>query len=298
MKRTRMLAGVLVLLCLAEFAGCEALQDASAEESTVREASSEISAPSESPAASGTPAPAPTATLPPGVKEEARFYADLDEDGAEEAIVVCSTETGNVEENCEICVSVLDETVHTTEYGEGFFENAVLTDAESGEPCVLLVCYDDVGINLVTTPCSFDGLTPVMHEWVYGSVVAAEDSSVTLRDWCDAIGSWDYTREYALSGSFSLVPVSDMYIVLEGREPLRTIRNLPVEMLVNGAYTEATLPADTLIYPARTDAETYLGFTLKDGREGRVLLTRDEDYITTIEGLPEEEYFDNIEYWN
>ena len=79
-------------------------------------------------------------------------------------------------------------------------------------------------------------------------------------------------------------------------EPLHTIRELPVEMRVGGAYVADTLPAGTTVHPVSTDLNSYLRYKLDDGSEGRILFTRGEHVEVLIAGLIESEYFDNIVY--
>ena len=68
-------------------------------------------------------------------------------------------------------------------------------------------------------------------------------------------------------------------------------------MLVNGEYVENTVPADTCIWPVSVDGEGYMAFRLEDGSNGRITYEQGEYYYATIDGLSEDEYFDNIEYW-
>lgn len=245
-----------------------------------------------------TPLPVPAATLPPGIREEARFRTDLNGDGMDETIIVSSVENDNPEENCNISLSVLSKTAYCEVFvEEGFFENAFLTRTARGESCLLLDCINWVGIDDDTIVCSFDGLMPVLHDSICSWIVEVDGTSVTLGNWRDAIGSWNYTCNYELTDNFMLESVSEDMIVTEGREPLHVIRELPVQMLIGGEYVADMLPAGTLVYPTTTDWKSYMDFRLEDGSAGRITYTRGEDYCAMIDGLSEEEYFDNIEYW-
>lgn len=241
----------------------------------------------------------PAATLPPGIEEEERLYADLNGDGENETIVISSVNNDNPEGNENISLGVLSKEAYREAYlREGFYKSAALTRTKGGEVCVLIDWYDHVGISIYTTVCSFDGLAPVLHDSICSRIEDVDGTAVTLGDWADFIGSWNYTREYELTDGFELIPVSDVMISMEDSEPLHTIRELPVEMLEDGGYVEKTLPADSLLYPITGDGESYMDFRLEDGRKGRISYTTGEGYMAAIGGLGESEYFDNVDYWD
>jgi hypothetical protein len=127
-------------------------------------------------------------------------------------------------------------------------------------------------------------------------VYQIDGTNLTLSAWQDFIGSWEYTGEYELTDGFTLVPVSEMTIVMEGREPAHLITELPVMMFVDGEYVEDTLPAGTLLYFTASDGSSYMDFRLTDGSMGRITYTWGKESCAMINGISMYEYFDNVEY--
>lgn len=245
-----------------------------------------------------TPFPESTATLPPDIEENARFYADLDGDGEDEAIVISSVGNDNPEENDNISLGVFSKKAYRQVHvQEGFFSNAFLTRTPSGDVCIMIGCQNWVGIDEYTTVCSFNGLMPVLHESICSWIVEVDGAHVILGNWADFIGSWNYTCVYELTDGFELLMVSDVMISMENNEPLHTIRELPVEMMKDGEYVADTVPTDTYLWPVSSDGEGRMTFRLEDGKEGRITYTRNESYEAVIGGVNENEYFDNVEYW-
>ena len=121
--------------------------------------------------------------------------------------------------------------------------------------------------------------------------------NLTLKDWTDFIGSWYYKRSYKLTDDFTLEPTSEMMIDMRDGEPLHTIHELPVEMLVNGVYVTDMIPANTLIYPFSADGEGHMTFKLENDTEGRITFST-QDYVNYIDGIEENSYFDNVNYWS
>jgi beta-lactamase regulating signal transducer with metallopeptidase domain len=233
----------------------------------------------------------PVAALPPGVTAQKKFTADLNGDGTEETIAVCS-----VKGSYEIRLYVLyaggyDKTV----VGDGTFKSAYLTRTGNGDRC-LLVSIDEASEDYLTFPISFNGTDASVHGETFGYAYGVSGTKVTLSGHLDVIGTWDYTREYKLKNDFTLEKTSDYTILKNWMEPLHTIRTLPVEMLAGGAYAAGTLPAGTSLQPISTDGSSYIRFKLDDGSTGRILFTRGSNVEVYIDGVIESEYFDNIAY--
>ncbi len=283
MKRAdRWVLVALAVFCLAGLGGCGPLpgsSDSAAQTSAV-------------PTPTPVSTPKPEHVLPPGFSERMRFEADTDGDGQLDIIVLALT----ADDEAQIGLLKTDGYDYIAA-GEGTFTDAHIAATPNGAPCVLVT--SDLGSDdYVTRVVAFSANTPELKGEAIAYVEEAEGAHVVLASVTEAIGSWFYTREYMLSESFALEPVSEMRIDAQAAEPLHTIRTLPVEVLLDGEYAADTLPADMLLYPTATDGKTYLSFTLEDGTEGRVLFTRGEDYMTQINGLPEEDYFDNLDYWD
>ncbi len=293
-------------ICFFGIAGCSLLQQQTTESSAARAdiptpTATAVSTCDPTTASVTTPTTSPTlmpaVSLPPGTKVEARFFEDLDRDGENESIIASSAE--DEIDFDRISVGVITK----TSYDEilvcnGIFDGAYRVQTESGEICVLISCQDPVISGGDTYACSFSGLTPVLGGWADGLITGMDGTHITVEDWADFIGSWYYTRECELTDDFSLVPMSDMMPITEDREPLHTIRELPVEMLVDGEYAAGTLPTGTYLFPTTGDGKSTMCFKLEDGSEGRIRYIRDESFCAMIDGVSEYEYFDNVDYWS
>ncbi len=291
---------LLILVLMLAMPGCSGLSRLYEDETARATAATHEAAkePTETSTPDETPPPEPGATLPPGVQENTRFYADLDGDGEDETIIVGSVANDDDFGSSDISLYILNSTTDRYVLVDiGYFESAYLVYTPSGEPCTIVCCGDSVDAWCTTSLCSFDGLTPVLQGREDGQVIKINGDDLTLTGWTEFIGCWDYTCKYTLTDDFKLKPSSGLMIVTAGREPLHTIRELPVEMKADGGYAADTLPADSLLYPTTGDGESYMEFRLENGLQGRITYTRDESYEAMINGVSEYEYFDNIEYW-
>ncbi|MHB1314267.1 MAG: M56 family metallopeptidase [Christensenellales bacterium] len=248
-------------------------------------------APTPAPMPTTTPPPKPVAALPNGYAEEAGFTADTNGDGTNEKIAVCSKKGSE-----DITLFVLYQGGYDKAVVEkGTFQKAVMTLTGSGKLC-LLVSVDQASEDYITSAFSFNGTKPVLHDEINGYVYDISGTGVTVAAHIDVIGTWDYTCTFKLKNDFTLEQSSDYKIMKNWMEPLHTIRQLPVEMLVGGAYAADTLPAGTVVHPVATDGSSYLTFKLDDGSAGRINFTRGEHVEAYIDGVIESEYFDNIAY--
>ncbi len=307
MRKTRCKSVIIIAVisvCIL-LSGCEHVTG-SVQITTMSESAGEQSAhqPVSSDKASDLPVVSGEVPLPLGMTVYETFFADLDINGVSEKIIVSGATNEYGEENVFIVVFDGKKLIQK-EINWGYFTSAFLTRAQSGEYCVL-ISVDRASEDYVTDICTFDGISPV-HRSSFGHSIGDSGyvsdvlgTHVTLEGITDALGTWDFSREYLLTYSFDLDPVTDFLITRGSKEHLHTTRKLPVEMLAEGAYKKQTLDENTLIYPESTDGKSYLKFKLKDGSEGRILLSEPEpdSYCSFfyIEGLSEYEYFDNIEY--
>jgi len=309
----RVLAAAIVALCLFAMTGCSQLfamhdrptptvePSPTAKETAEATSTPGMEEPTPSPTESPAPAPTPTvaptlAPLPKGLIEVGRFAVDIDGDDEKETVVVAVTD----EDYGLVYVGVLTtqgfERAIAADGCEGWFADAYLGAAPNGAPC-LLTTVDIGSDDYITSLFTFNNGKPVLKDELDANVADVNGSAVTVRDDLFVIGSWMYTCEYKINASFKLERVSEMMIDTSGQEPMHTIRPLPVELLVNGFYIPKTLPAGSRLTPVATDCETYMSFTLEDGSEGRILFTWG-DWQAIINGIPADDYFDNLEYWD
>ncbi|MBO5727896.1 MAG: DUF3298 domain-containing protein [Oscillospiraceae bacterium] len=108
------------------------------------------------------------------------------------------------------------------------------------------------------------------------------------------LGTWTGTRTYSANPENGIVqPHTEYYFLPEDAAPIISSVDLEVTMLPSG--TRETLPVGTGFRPLRTDGETYAELALKDGRECRIQITH-IDYAPTINGIPEQDCFENLMY--
>ena len=308
-KWNRALVAALMALCLLVISGCSQLFSMHDRPTPTVEPSPTATAmvmatptlTPEEPTPTATEEPTPTvaptlAPLPKNLIELARFAVDIDEDGAKETVVVATTD----EDYGLVYVGVLSpdgfERALAADESEGWFADAYLGAAPNGAPC-LLTTVDIGSDDYITSVFAFSGGKPVLKDELGVYVAQVDGSSVMVRDDLFVIGSWMYTCEYKITPDFTLRRVSEMIIDTGDREPMHTVQPLPVEMLVGGVYVADTLPIGTLLTPVATDGMTYMSFTLQDGSEGRILFMFG-DYRAYIDGVPADDYFDNLEYWD
>ncbi len=290
----RMWMPVVLLVCLLVMAGCSELTDMHEKESGAAQNTKATLTPAPSHTLAVTPEPQPM----PMAREDARFSADLNGDGKDETIVVMSMYNVPNDGWETIYLETLenpDKKIVLSDFD--WFSQAYLTYTQSGQPCVLVSC-DGEGGEVITYICSFSDTTPILQNEMYEAVLDINGTDLTMGSWTETIGDWDYTRDYELTDEFELVPVSDMMIVTQGREPLVAIRELPVEMLDDGEYVKDTLPIDTIIWPVSADGNGHMTFRTENGRTVRITYTVDDEYgYALINGLSVDGFFDNIEYW-
>ena len=159
----RVYAMLAAVLCALFLAGCSVLPESESSNvqpiftATVMTSPAVTATPIQTPTPvpAITPSPQPTATLPPGIREEARFFEDLDGDGEDEKIIVSS------EEESEAIYLILQDTGGYNQdlIEHGWFQSAFLTQTENEEKC-LLVSIDLASEDYITFIYSFDNSEP------------------------------------------------------------------------------------------------------------------------------------------
>lgn len=221
---------------------------------------------------------------------------DIDGDGVIENIYVASDSGPDcddffvyVKDGSKVNGTYIDSTIS---YGAAFY-----TITDTGKSC-LIVSLNDEDEDTSTYVFSFIASSAVLADSLNGSASDVKGTQVEIDDWGDALRSWSFYQMFKLKDDCSLSAVTDMIITLDDDDkPLHTIKKLPVEMLVDGAYKPSFVKAGTDIYPVSTDCNSYLKFKLKDGSLGRIDYTFNGDEFL-IDGKSEDDYFDNIIFWN
>lgn len=192
-------------------------------------------------------------------------------------------------------------------YGFADFDQiAWMLDTEKG-PCVI-TGFDYCSSDYVSQVYYYDAEQVVSVHTLDGYWVAdASVNGILFRSHVIALGSRVGEKRYALSAEhpFDPIPIDDMWTWAldaddEFARPGKLIRPLRVELSrADGTYTTAELPVGTLVYPTATDTRSMIWFVTKDGRKGRISIVqeygRDEPLI---EGEPESDWFDDLEYYD
>lgn len=289
----RLLIVILIILVLC-FAGCVAVKP-------VPTWAAYSASPEQSGRPSESPAKGPADELAlPGYDVKTSILWDLNGDGARETVSVGLGGEGESFGN-DILLSVSDNGgFNTVTVGVGYFEAADYLVTPGGAFCVIVCCnYEDDYSS--TAVVSFNGLNPVLHGSIDGTVTDVSGSGVTVSCWVNVFGTWPCVRYYAVTDDFSFKPSGDFYIDTTYIDPLITKSELPVEIWKGGDYVRVTIEEGTSIIPYSTDGETYMNFRIKDYfkpeeyAEGRICFTI-EDYIYFIGGVSEYDCFEEVPY--
>lgn len=124
-------------------------------------------------------------------------------------------------------------------------------------------------------------------------------NSISLGFTLQVLGTYGADMTYVLNEDGTIEPTEDIFVIgsHEGRTGITTIKELPVT--VDGV--ETTLPVGTRIYITATDNEGTVWFETAnekgDFKTGEIHYVRDaEDYMITIDGVSEFEYFETLPY--
>lgn len=245
----------------------------------------------------------PSPSAPPLSETEIQFQwtKDIDGDGVNENIYIASqdnNEPGHNDINFFVYVKDVNNIKATYIDSADGFGTASFAKTQKGEVCLFVsIWYLDSAATFVYY---FGDSSAVFKTVLDGCLTNINGTKVTIGDYVDMLGTWDYHCDYNLNNDFTLSPNTDYIIDNTQNNFLHTIKNLPVQMLIGGVYTDKTLDAGAYIYPTSTDGSKYIKFKLKDGSEGRVFVTKvnfsDYNCLFLINGISENEYFDNIDY--
>ncbi len=247
--------------------------------------------------------PNPANTIPAPAAPFARIdfketvSADMDFDSTEESIrvsqsgediVTVAYTDGNAKNedrlepfNIEQCF--IDDVVA----GDGYLELFFIGDMASDDYVTHIYRLKDGTMD----QCSIDGI--VKEADGTGSLLV----NVTV----NVFGTYGANCTYTLKGGFSFA-VSSPYTILpyEGFDSSITMKKdgLAAEVLTDGGqYEPILLSSGTKLQLKQTDCESYGLFTTEDNQTIRIAITKKPDvWGWYIAGLPEEEWFDNLNY--
>ena len=156
-------------------------------------------------------------------------------------------------------------------------------------------------------------LTPILFEpddryaaWIEeqdntifgGYIDGFEDDHIVIEGVVDMLGTHFGVRNFAIGDDGVIGPVSSVWEFNEEDRPLTVVRELTAyRAAVRKEPGEAfTLMPGEKIVPLASDGCERMWFETADGKGGVLLLTRDEETMWRIDGVPEAAYFELLPY--
>ncbi len=156
-------------------------------------------------------------------------------------------------------------------------------------------------------------LTPILFEpddryaaWIEeqdntifgGYIDGFEDDHIVIEGVVDMLGTHFGVRNFAIGDDGVIGPVSSVWEFNEEDRPLTVVRELTAyRAAVRKEPGEAfTLMPGEIIVPLASDGCERMWFETADGKGGVLLLTRDEETMWRIDGVPEAAYFELLPY--
>lgn len=249
-----------------------------------------------------TPEPSPTPTIETvhttsifKHEEGVPYYADLDNDGEDEQIIVYLEDTEYGRDIIQLSVTDEGET-SIVEVGHNF-PSVYFCENTNGEMGVI-ISFDPASDDNITKVYKFDGTTPIETCCIGGRITNTCDECIEMWTYVYAFGTWSANAMYTVSDDFMLEPAGSCLWNIELNEynnPLTALKPVPVQMMENGTYVDAHLPEGTIIWPTATDNKSIFLFETEDGQQGKIEYTF--DCYSYIDGVVDTEWFDGIGYF-
>ena len=131
-----------------------------------------------------------------------------------------------------------------------------------------------------------------------GYIDGFEDDHIVIEGVVDMLGTHFGVRNFAIGDDGVIGPVSSVWEFNEEDRPLTVVRELTAyRAAVRKEPGEAfTLMPGEIIVPLASDGCERMWFETADGKGGVLLLTRDEETMWRIDGVPEAAYFELLPY--
>lgn len=137
---------------------------------------------------------------------------------------------------------------------------------------------------------------------VYGNFIS-DSSAFPLYTRLDILGTYTVEKTYAISQNGMPVSEDPLYKIVDRSDDweyaLKAEREIPVQMHVDGSdeKVEEILPKGTKFKARKTDGESMVEMELEDGRRCDILVEmKSGEYLYSIGGVSEYEYFNNLPY--
>lgn len=167
----------------------------------------------------------------------------------------------------------------------------------AGIPCLILT-GDMLADDYVTYLYSYDSEQQIKPAGsMRGLITALTPPAVTMQTVCEALGSWIATRTFTLDDAFQLNDEDGVWELQgQGDRYLSALCELEVEVWKDGGYQKRTLLPGVELLPTATDQNGLIYFDLRDGGEGRLMVTLSPEGETLVNGQAEEACFGNLQY--
>ena len=256
--------------------------------------------------------------FPTNVEVEKPLAADLNGDGLEERSL-WTFETDEYDEK-HLCLEIDSDDGGVAHYVTRITEPAALWLApfdnptlvvtgtgEDGAPYTYALQYAGEGyIRELLFSADERGLTPADHYTPYGWGVISRMSGnqIALEAPVDVLGTWLGERTYVLNAVGRFVPEDPLWYSAARTDQPEVWENPPLVTMGELSYTDendrsATLPEGTALIITSTDKQTFARFTTRDGLTGTFTIEPGEpsyEYRYAVEGDPEEEVFEDVDY--
>ena len=227
-----------------------------------------------------------------GVKDSICIRNVFDQDGA---YMMLSVEVNGKTDNDNFD-DIFDSDVYLAHIGD---KNYIYSDSSSDNDYHIFCTWD---IN-AKTPKLVDelGATEVVYEYLSEEsevetaykTACNDPENLMLETRFQILGTRDAAAHYKLSEkNGKLVMTDDLYTYNDGPE-LKTIIELDAELLPKKEKTK--LPVGTELMPYQTDGKTFVDFKTEKGDTVRLYVDV-SDWPRTVNGISEEECFENILY--
>ena len=248
-----------------------------------------------------TPVATPSQTPATPVKftaleTDTAFSADIDGDGVEETLLL----TEETDEQAAFGTSVFLTVTRggeeqKTKLAQGIFFGAYYMESE-GESGLAVSATFENDVQLTYT-FALSGGEPVALAEIYGGILTAENGTAVLLSRLYALGTWSVEIAYEIDPAFGFAPAQDKeWTVLGCEHPLTVKKALPVQMDDNGVSWEETLPMGTKLWITDSDGSSYVRFVLEDNRQGMLFYEMKDGIATLVDGTPDSDWLDDINY--
>lgn len=243
---------------------------------------------------------AETAAAEAKTQEEARvvellinnpFFADLNRDGETKKI-----QLSDADEQIKLLIGKGDSRTEffLVDTSIGYLVNAYYVQSYDGYP-FFVASYDDCSDDYVAKVLVFSGeeieeifKTPLYVEWI-------DEFGFEAYGYLQSAGTWAVrTHAYFVQDGIEWRGVYELDQRAPTYQKVRTAKELPVQIQVNDAYMQTSLPPETVLSFTKTDGESYMDFVLEDGTQGKLEFSWSEDWIELIDNIPVYEYFEDI----